>query len=129
MSLKDDSSKVKTRSKKIESSTHRSSGVCNLFYDLIFNSSFIRFHLIFLSPYTPHEFGQKLRVRRKKFIFLVCYLSWCRALALNMALSEVFVEKAKKELGENQEKREECLKQFRKWLENHEFIKDCRDGE
>jgi hypothetical protein len=45
-----------------------------------------------------------------------------------MALSEVFVEKAKIELGENDDKKKECLKQFRKWLENHEFIRSCRDG-
>lgn len=45
------------------------------------------------------------------------------------ALSSIFVEKARVELGEDDQKREECLKQFRVWLKNHEFIKNCRNGE
>lgn len=45
------------------------------------------------------------------------------------ALSSIFVEKARVELGEDDEKREECLKQFRIWLKNHGFIKSCRNGE
>jgi hypothetical protein len=46
-----------------------------------------------------------------------------------MALSSVYVEKAKVELGEDEKKREECLIAFRKFLKDHPFIKNSRNGE
>lgn len=45
-----------------------------------------------------------------------------------MALSRAYIEQARLELGEDEEKREECLRQFRIWLDNHGFIKNCRNG-
>lgn len=39
------------------------------------------------------------------------------------------LEKARRELGEDAVKREECLCQFRDWISDHNFIKSCRRGE
>ena len=44
-------------------------------------------------------------------------------------LSAKFVEKARRELGEDLDNRDECLCQFQEWISNHTFIKSCRRGE
>lgn len=46
-----------------------------------------------------------------------------------MVLSTKFIEKARRELGEDDEKNEELLLQFRAWIASHRFIKSCRQGE
>jgi len=43
-------------------------------------------------------------------------------------ISEQFVQKARIELGETDERRQECLVEFRDWIAAHPFIKDCRQG-
>ncbi|CRK88987.1 CLUMA_CG002595, isoform A [Clunio marinus] len=46
-----------------------------------------------------------------------------------MSLSAKFIEKARRELGEDSERREECLRQFREWIVCHRFIKRCRQDD
>lgn len=46
-----------------------------------------------------------------------------------MALSAKFIEKARRELGEDDERKKEFLIRFRDWILNHRFIKSCRQGE
>ncbi|KAG5671395.1 hypothetical protein PVAND_001593 [Polypedilum vanderplanki] len=43
-----------------------------------------------------------------------------------MELSESFIEKARVELGENENLKIQCLSELRIWLANHPFIKNCR---
>ena len=38
------------------------------------------------------------------------------------------LEKARKELGEDEQLKNEKLKEFKIWLSNHPFIKSCRNG-
>jgi hypothetical protein len=38
-------------------------------------------------------------------------------------LSSFFVEKARIELGEDENRKKQCIEQFRKWLKKHPFIK------
>lgn len=45
-----------------------------------------------------------------------------------MALSAKFVDKARRELSENEENKRESLRQFREFIRNHRFIKSCRQG-
>lgn len=46
-----------------------------------------------------------------------------------MVLSAKLIEKARRELGEDDEKNEQLLCQFRAWIASHRFIKSCRKGE
>jgi hypothetical protein len=41
----------------------------------------------------------------------------------------MFLEKARKELGEDDNIKNQSLKQFREWIEKQAFIKKCRKGE
>jgi hypothetical protein len=41
----------------------------------------------------------------------------------------MFLEKARKELGEDENIKNQSLKQFREWIEKQAFIKKCRKGE
>jgi hypothetical protein len=43
-------------------------------------------------------------------------------------MDKKILEKARKELGEDEEVKNEKLKEFKVWLTNHPFIKSCRDG-
>ena len=45
-----------------------------------------------------------------------------------MALSEIFTEKAQNELMETESLREQSLKEFREWLDKHEYFVECRRG-
>ena len=38
-------------------------------------------------------------------------------------------EKAKKEVREDEERKQQSLEQFREWIQKHPFIRDCPTGE
>jgi hypothetical protein len=44
-------------------------------------------------------------------------------------LTPALLEKAKIELGEDENKRTQMLQQFRDWIKNHPHIKKCRTGD
>jgi GrpB-like predicted nucleotidyltransferase (UPF0157 family) len=43
-------------------------------------------------------------------------------------LPEKFVEKAKRELREDDNRKEQALEHFRQWLKKHPYIKEYRQG-
>lgn len=43
-------------------------------------------------------------------------------------LPEKFVEKAKRELREDENRKEQALEHFREWLKKHPYIKEYRQG-
>jgi hypothetical protein len=45
-----------------------------------------------------------------------------------MSLEQEYIIKAQKELNETDESREQCLQEFREWLDHHDFFVDCRRG-
>lgn len=46
-----------------------------------------------------------------------------------MSISAKSCEKARRELGENDDRKEKCLCQFREWIDNHSYIRKCRRGD
>jgi hypothetical protein len=44
-------------------------------------------------------------------------------------ISDLFLEKARVELGENESTKKEGLEKLRAWIKSQTWIKKCRDGE
>lgn len=45
-----------------------------------------------------------------------------------MSLEQKYVIKAQNELNETDDVREQCLQEFRDWLDHHDFFVECRKG-
>jgi hypothetical protein len=46
----------------------------------------------------------------------------------NSNLSDFFLEKARVELGEDENRRKEGIEKLRAWIKSQSWIKKCRDG-